>query len=154
MESKGIQIIQACNQQFYPVLLSSLILAYFDFNLLSIGWTNIPFILSIGLCLSSTILSFGYLMLLTSTYEHTKSYSKSRELCNNLAFASSFIFFLSIVTFGIGLVGQIYTKYNSIYIGLIITISTCIIVSIGYVFMIGYRWRQIIISQKLALLKN
>ena len=148
MESKGIHIIQACNQQFYPVFLSSLILTYFNFNLLTIDWTNIPFTISIGLCLSSAILSFGYLMLLTSTYEHTKSYSKSRDLCNNLAFASSFIFFLSVVTFGIGLIGQIYIKYNHILVGLTTCIGICTTVSIVYVFIIGYRWKHIITLQK------
>jgi hypothetical protein len=139
MEKNGIHIIQASNQQIAVVHAASLAVAGFSYSLLSARWTSFIIMISIGLPFCSAFLSFGYLMLLTSTFERTGSYMKSRELCNNLAFASSSLAFFSIVALTSGFFAEMFESFATSKITLLPQILAAgVLSSITAVFYTAY----------------
>nr|QQV29431.1 hypothetical protein K-LCC10_0176 [Kaumoebavirus] len=101
--SSKIKNIMASNQQFMPVLISGISLSTFILGLLHYSkfseQATLQYLTSFVLSMSSNILSFGLLMLLTAAYERTLSYQEALAICNILGVLSAICTFFSYILF-------------------------------------------------------
>jgi len=133
-------VIIASNIQIGVVFLTDLFIIYSAFRLFG-RYKDLHSSLSFVLASSSAFMSFGYLMLYTSTYERTGSYSQVFNLCNNLAFGSSILTFISLCV----LISTYITAILRIGGNIIIYSSLIIpILSITYTFKVTWDWYEII----------
>lgn len=133
-------IIIASNQQIGLVFLANSFIIYSTLKL-SYVHKDILSALSFILASSSLFMSFGYLMLYTSTYERTGSYQKAFNLCNNLAFGSSILTFLAIFCLISTCIDKIVRAIPSLIIWFSIIIP---VLGLSYTLMVGWEWYQML----------
>lgn len=144
-------IIQASNQQFLGVLLfNTALMAVNAFiyatNVIAISSGLVG--ISCAFVIPSLFMGFAYLMLFTSTYEHTGSYQEAYAVCNNLALTSAITSFVGAQF----TVGAIVTHLFGMHYNFVATLL-CVSVVVGMVVIANVvsSWRRAISVANLRL---
>jgi hypothetical protein len=96
----------------------------------------------------SMLMGFAYLMLFTSTYEHTHRYEEAYAVCNNLALSSAVTSFIGAVFTLLALAGHLFSANNYIVASIM-----CVSVSVGIVYItkVSLAWDKAISTTKTPL---
>lgn len=145
-----VDIIQASNQQFLGVLImnvsllaANLWIHNMDFSLSA--FSPVAAAISCIFVAPSMLMGFAYLMLFTSTYEHTNSYEEAYSVCNNLALSSAVTSFVGAVFTLMALASHLFIASNHL-----IASVMCISVSCGIVYItkVSLEWGKAISTTK------